>query len=111
MSLDAVVKKLYSTTDAQVWAREWCRIARELKAEGKDLIDEGWMIGWFANAMCVAEDYQLAVEIVRNQRDMAIHDAEQCRAVAREVVAMDRLYDDTSLEWKNLVAMAQKVIS
>ena len=42
---------LHATTDAQVWARAWCAIARRLHAEGEDLIDEGWMIGWFANAI------------------------------------------------------------
>jgi hypothetical protein len=40
-------------TDAQKWAQEWCRIADEISI-GKDkrtLMDEGWMIGWFANAI------------------------------------------------------------
>jgi hypothetical protein len=55
---DETTKLLYSTTDAQVWAQEWCRIAREIEADPErgPVIDEGWMIGWFANAMCVAED-------------------------------------------------------
>jgi hypothetical protein len=39
---------LLSTTDASVWAREFCAIAGTL---GHPNIDEGWMIGWFANAM------------------------------------------------------------
>jgi hypothetical protein len=44
---------LYSTDDASVWAKEWVRIATEI-TEGADegygvLLDEGWMIGWFAN--------------------------------------------------------------
>lgn len=33
--------------DAQDWAREFCRIAKE---KGHDL-DEGWMISWFACAL------------------------------------------------------------
>ena len=33
--------------DAKDWAKEFCRIAR---IKGLD-IDEGWMIGWFANAL------------------------------------------------------------
>jgi hypothetical protein len=57
MPLDPVKKLLYSTTDAEVWAIEWCKIARKIEAEGGNLIDEGWMIGWFANAMCTAEDH------------------------------------------------------
>jgi hypothetical protein len=36
-------------TDAAKWAREWMRIYRTLIAT-PDEVDEGWMIGWFANA-------------------------------------------------------------
>lgn len=39
--------------DAADWAKEFCRIANGFgfkDAEGKP-IDEGWMIGWFANAL------------------------------------------------------------
>lgn len=43
---------LLATTDAAVWAREFCRIARNLGHEG---IDEGWTITWFANAMAAQE--------------------------------------------------------
>jgi hypothetical protein len=45
--------KLYATTDARVWAQEWCKIAREIEEADDDrqVIDEGWMIGWFANAI------------------------------------------------------------
>jgi hypothetical protein len=34
-------------TDASKWAAEFCKIARD---HGHDL-DEGWVIGWFANAI------------------------------------------------------------
>jgi len=37
----------YAGTDARKWAAEFCRIARD---HGHDL-DEGWVIGWFANAI------------------------------------------------------------
>ena len=58
MSLDEVTRRLYATTDAMVWAEEWCRIAREIEAadDGRRVVDEGWMVGWFANAMVVAAD-------------------------------------------------------
>jgi hypothetical protein len=39
--------------DARDWAEAFCKIATELgyrDAEGKP-VDEGWMIGWFANAL------------------------------------------------------------
>lgn len=33
--------------DARDWGKEFCRVA---KTNGQE-IDEGWMIGWFANAL------------------------------------------------------------
>ncbi len=39
--------------DASDWAKEFCRIANLLgfrDAKGNE-IDEGWMTGWFANAL------------------------------------------------------------
>lgn len=47
----ALTIRLHDTTDAQVWASAWIEIAQELQDAGKSLIDEGWMIGWFANAI------------------------------------------------------------
>lgn len=43
--------KLHSTTDAQVWAQEFMREF----GNRKDDIDEGLMIGWFANAIETAK--------------------------------------------------------
>jgi hypothetical protein len=57
MPADEVTQRLYATTDAQVWAQEWCRIAREIQVSGGEVIDEGWMIGWFANAMGTAQNH------------------------------------------------------
>lgn len=54
--LDPVVKKLFATTDAVQWATEWCFIARTLGPD--NLIDVGWMTGWFANAIEVAKDHE-----------------------------------------------------
>lgn len=56
-SRDSVTSRLYATTDARVWAHEWCEIAREVEARGDSLIDEDWMIGWFANAIENAKDH------------------------------------------------------
>lgn len=53
--MDRTTFLLHSTDDAATWATEWCRIAREIEGRGESVIDEGWMIGWFANAMGVAE--------------------------------------------------------
>ena len=45
--MDEVVAKLLSTTDAQVWAQEFMKVYDDLVI----VIDEGLMIGWFANAI------------------------------------------------------------
>lgn len=42
---------LFNTTDAAVWAATFCKMVRE----GKDATDEGWLVGWFANAMGAVE--------------------------------------------------------
>lgn len=43
-------KKLRSTIDASAWAREFSKVCPE--------VDEGLMIGWFANAMMNVFDYK-----------------------------------------------------
>jgi hypothetical protein len=49
-----VVKRLRATTDAAVWAHEF-NLAFAALHEGCEL-DEGWLIGWFANAIEVGRD-------------------------------------------------------
>lgn len=46
-------KLLHATDSAAVWAEEWCKVAREITVRDgwTALLDEGWMIGWFANAI------------------------------------------------------------
>lgn len=53
---------LLDTTDAMVWAEEFCRIfdgydirENELAGRTTPCVDPGTMVGWFANAMGVAE--------------------------------------------------------
>ena len=46
--------KLVHTGDAQVWAKEFVKYKNKCGWTLDD-IDEGLMIGWFANAMCAAE--------------------------------------------------------
>jgi hypothetical protein len=43
MAVTDLTQKLYSTTDAAVWAREFVSLFPDA--------DEGLMIGWFANAI------------------------------------------------------------
>lgn len=66
--MGANTARLYSTTDAQVWAEEWCNVAKELEAKGAPLIDEGWMIGWFANAIETSRNIEAAVGLGVAQR-------------------------------------------
>jgi hypothetical protein len=51
---DDVERRLRSTVDATVWAKEFCAVAKE---QGHDL-DEGWMITWFANAIEIARMHE-----------------------------------------------------
>lgn len=53
------VKSLHDTDDAMEWAEQFCD-AFHHRAEGRrthadELIEEGWMVGWFANAIEVAK--------------------------------------------------------
>lgn len=48
--MDPMVKRLYSTTNAAVWADEFMQVV-----EGGATVDWGLMVGWFANAFAVAE--------------------------------------------------------
>lgn len=42
------VEKLYATTDARVWARAYLEVVNEKHWLATD---EGFLIGWFANAI------------------------------------------------------------
>lgn len=44
--------ELLETTDARVWADEFNKIAVKL---GYPKMNDGWLIGWFANAMFAQE--------------------------------------------------------
>ena len=43
---DALAHKLHNTTDGQIWAQEFMRVV-----ESGVTVDEGLMLGWFANAI------------------------------------------------------------
>ena len=50
-----MISKLLQTTDAKVWADEFVKTKNNMGWTIDD-IDEGLMIGWFANAMCAQMD-------------------------------------------------------
>ncbi len=54
---------LQATTDAAVWASEFNQTAQRL---GYSPMDEGWLIGWFANAMLAKE---MAIRRAKEVRD------------------------------------------
>jgi hypothetical protein len=62
---------LIGETDAQVWAREFVKIARE---NPKIPVDEGTMIGWFANAIMSGYDegvrYERGRDFVEKLREV-----------------------------------------
>lgn len=58
------MKELLTTMDAAVWAREFCKVAKrlgvvQLMHSKIYSIDEGWMLGWFANAIMTGYDEAL----------------------------------------------------
>ena len=63
MSDEKKILDLHATTDAAVWASEFNSAARRL---GYSAMDEGWLIGWFANAMFAKE---MAIRRVKEVRD------------------------------------------
>lgn len=94
-------------TDGAKWAAEWHRTARRIltgrgmTANGADdtlsVLDEGWMIGWFANAIEAgrAEGY------FRGRREMvadirAAGAAAAARAEPNATAAADRLTEDAN---------------
>ena len=60
------------------------------------------------------EDYDAAIEIMKKQRDANLLAAEEAKLVCREVLAMSRLSNLSTIQfdnkWGNLVDMARKVI-
>lgn len=52
--MDPVVERLHATTDAKIWAEEFMRVVGDMVADGHSVdhpLTEGFMIGWFANAI------------------------------------------------------------
>lgn len=46
-------QEILQSDDAMVWAEEFCARVRELPQ--CDPTDEGWVVGWMANAMAAGE--------------------------------------------------------
>ena len=64
----------YMGTDAQRWAEQFLRIKAEIEQadDSRSTDDEGWMIGWFANAIEFAKDSVRAeLRKVTGERDRA----------------------------------------
>ena len=79
---------LNGTTDAAVWASEFMRLFGQRLNE----IDEGLMIGWFANAIMAGYDHaaRTALEVTKTQ-SIARGMPRNKRAMLRE--ALRRIYD------------------
>jgi hypothetical protein len=60
-------ERLYGTTDASVWAEEFAKVCPD--------VDEGFMIGWFANAMQTAESHAIHADpdrAIRHDQDFLV---------------------------------------
>jgi len=64
MSEDPITAKLHATADAMVWAEEFVKTfygqTIGSQCDYATAVDEGTMVGWFANAMQTAIDYYRA---------------------------------------------------
>lgn len=49
---------LFSTTDGRIWAQEFIKVTKGPNFEVPNLWDEGFLTGWFANAIENAKDHQ-----------------------------------------------------
>jgi hypothetical protein len=59
------VRRLHATTDALIWAREFNAVHKELHGFEHD---EGWLVGWFANAIEKGRDAGKAAHPVIDQQ-------------------------------------------
>lgn len=57
-SAGAMALRLYQTTDAQVWAKEFMAVIEGEGGDRRATFDEGFVIGWFANAIENAKDHE-----------------------------------------------------
>ncbi len=64
--------KLHNTIDASVWAAEFRQIALGL---GYSDMDEGWLIGWFANAIMTGWDFKYRYDEDNNYTQSDVDDA------------------------------------
>ncbi len=85
--------------NASKWSRAFCQFYKE--AEGRD-IDEGWVIGWFANAMMATEDLRLraARALLAVTQQPRERDAEWQRIVDTEKKMRPHFWRDVELELK-----------
>ena len=74
---DTIAMKLAGNVDAQKWAQEWVKLMASLSPaqRAEFVVDEGTMIGWFANAIMSGYD-----DGVRAERKRGFHD--QIREIA-----------------------------
>lgn len=77
-------KGLLATTDAMVWAQEFCRIFDGWQVwfdgpgDRPQIVDEGLMVGWFANAIMVGYDSGRKATCPHNNRTRLSEDLEVC---------------------------------
>lgn len=60
---------LHETTDAALWADQFNQMAMYL---GYAKMDEGWLLGWFANAICAGRDAESRAKDAEIERLRAV---------------------------------------
>lgn len=55
--MEAPSRDITQTTDAQQWAREFIETFNRVYPDNGIELDEGWLIGWFANAISTGDQF------------------------------------------------------
>lgn len=88
--------------DASKWAASFCAIARAL---GHNL-DEGWMIGWFANAIETAHDKRSSFA-----RDRLAAERAECMRVIERLIHYAHGKPATTFHWRKDLDAANALLS
>jgi len=93
--------------DAREWASEYVKVCRQL---GKPIDEntEGWMIGWFANAMMAVSDhkereYHGNCDLIMSNYDVYTAQLERLTALLHKIHAWDHRPDGWRKEIEALV--------
>lgn len=76
-------KSIHHNPDAQVWAKFFIETTKDMDREAFN--DEGYMIGWFANAMMAMHDHLYTKDIERLREALRKISLLPCEWVVHEI--------------------------